>query len=227
MTYKEIMTKLGPVKHMAVEDRPRERMEQTSAQYLSDLELVMVLLGSGTKEAPIHTLAKRVLDLLDRNSNPEMEDFLRIPGIGKAKACLLSASIEMGRRCNRFLGRQILKPQDLYVQIRHYSQRMQEVFLAVALNGAHEILSTTLVSLGTVSQSLVHPREVFAPAIEKRASALIVAHNHPSGDLNPSPEDVIVTKRIQKAGEILGIPVLDHLVFSETGCYSMLQHGQM
>lgn len=227
MTYKEQLMTLGPIKRMAVEERPRERLEQTSAQHLSDLELVMVLLGSGTKEAPIHTLAKKVLDFLDLNQEVEVADFLQIQGIGQAKACLLAAALELGRRNNRYLGRQILKPQDLYLQIRHYGQKMQEVFLAVALNGAHEVLATTLVSLGTVSQSLVHPREVFAPAIEKRASALIVAHNHPSGNLNPSDEDLEVTERIKKAGALLGIPLLDHLIFSENGCYSMLQHDQL
>lgn len=227
MTYKEQLMHLGPIKHMAVEERPRERLEQTSAQHLSDLELVMILLGSGTKEAPIHALAKKVLDFLDRNQDAEVTDFMHIQGIGQAKACLLAAALELGRRNNRYLGRQILKPQDLYLQIRHYGQRMQEVFLAVALNGAHEVLATTLVSLGTVSQSLVHPREVFAPAIEKRASALIVAHNHPSGNLNPSDEDLEVTERIKRAGTLLGIPLLDHLIFSENGCYSMLQHDQL
>lgn len=227
MTYKARMRDLVSLKHMAVEDRPRERLEQSSAQHLSDLDLMMILLGSGTKTTPVHTLAKHVVDFLDHHQEAGVEDFLTIPGIGMAKACLLAAAMELGRRNNRYLGRQVLKPSDIYLQIRHYSQRMQEVFLAVSLNGAHEVLSTNVVSVGTVSQSIVHPREVFAPAIEKRASALIIAHTHPSGDLTPSPQDLEVTSRIQKAGVLLGIPVLDHLIISESGCYSLLQHEQM
>lgn len=213
------------IKHMAVADRPRERMSLYSAQKLSDQELVMVLLGSGTRELPVGKLAKSVVDLFDQKNDCSVDDLVQLPGIGRAKACLIAAALELGRRRGHMVSRMISSPKDLYPLILHYAGRMQEVFLAVSLNGAHEVLSIDVASVGTVSQALVHPREVYALAVEKRASSIIVAHNHPSRNLNPSDEDLQVTRRLTEAGEILGIPLLDHLIFSEDGYLSLRSRG--
>jgi DNA repair protein RadC len=225
MDYKQNKTETASIKEMSVNERPRERMESTSAQNLSDLELLMILLGSGGKEHPVGTIAKNLLELLDTKQDVDRVDIDKIEGIGLAKSCLVSAALELGRRRNKRTKKQIITPDDLFPLIRHYGDRQQEQFIAVDLNGAHEVLSINVVSIGTVSRTLVHPREVFSPAIEKRASAIIVAHNHPSGNLNPSPEDSDVTRRLKSAGDILGITVLDHLVFCMDGYYSFLEHG--
>jgi len=211
---------------MAAAERPRERLESFSAENLSDLELLMVLLGSGGKSRPVRSIAQDLLSMLDRNQNVSRDDIDKIDGIGLAKSCVISAALELGRRRNRSAKRQIITPADLYPLIRHYAGRLQEQFLAADLNGAHEVLSVNVVSVGTVSRTLVHPREVFADAIAQRASAIIVAHNHPSGNLTPSQEDLEITIRLKKAGELLGIRLLDHLIFSDEGYLSLLETSQ-
>lgn len=226
MNYRQCMIQNLDIKEMAAAERPRERLESFSAENLSDLELLMVLLGSGGKSRPVRSIAQDLLDLLDRKQTVSRDDIDKIDGIGLAKSCVISAALELGRRQNRSARRQIITPADLYPLIRHYAGRPQEQFLAAILNGAHEVLSINVVSVGTVSRTLVHPREVFADAIASRASAVIVAHNHPSGNLNPSQEDLEITARLKKAGDLLGIRLLDHLVFSEEGYVSLLETNQ-
>ncbi|MFA6892004.1 MAG: DNA repair protein RadC [Sphaerochaetaceae bacterium] len=226
MNYRQDPTETTDIKHMAAAERPRERLESFSAENLSDLELLMVLLGSGGKSRPVRSIAQDLLSMLDRNQNVSRDDIDKIDGIGLAKSCVISAALELGRRRNRSAKRQIITPADLYPLIRHYAGRLQEQFLAADLNGAHEVLSVNVVSVGTVSRTLVHPREVFADAIAQRASAIIVAHNHPSGNLTPSQEDLEITIRLKKAGELLGIRLLDHLIFSDEGYLSLLETSQ-
>ena len=109
--------------------------------------------------------------------------------------------------------------------IRHYADRKQEHFLCVSLNGAQEVITTRVVSVGLADRAQVHPREVFADPITDRASAIIVAHNHPSGSLEPSKEDQEITRQLKAAGETLGIRLLDHIIFNNKGCYSFLEQG--
>ena len=116
-------------------------------------------------------------------------------------------------------------PSDVFPLVAHFADLKQERFLTVSLNGAHEVIQTRTVSVGLVNRTLIHPREVFADALTDRACAIIVAHNHPSGQLTPSPEDKDITRRLRGAGELLGIPLLDHLVFSRQDFYSFVEHG--
>ena len=111
--------------------------------------------------------------------------------------------------------------------IRHYADRKQEHFLSVSLNGAHEIIAVRVVSIGLVNRTIVHPREVFADPLTDRAAAVVVAHNHPSGQVQPSMEDRDVTRRLKSAGDTLGMKLLDHVVFSTLGYYSFLEHGEL
>ncbi|MFA7119138.1 MAG: DNA repair protein RadC [Sphaerochaetaceae bacterium] len=226
MKYEENKLLNLDIKEIEVCERPRERLELNSAKNLCDLELLMILLGSGSKSRPVRLIAQDLLELLDKNLDVDREAIDKIEGIGLAKSCIISAALELGRRKGKVMKKQIISPSDLYPVISHYAQRLQEQFLAINLNGAHEVLSINVVSLGTVSRTLVHPREVFAEAIVQRASAIIVAHNHPSGNLTPSVEDLDITKRLKQAGEILGIRVLDHLIISEEGYYSLLEGQQ-
>lgn len=208
---------------MEVHDRPRERMAARGAQALSDQELLAILIGSGNKERSVTTIAREVMELLDRKSRVSQEEITSIPGLGPAKATIIIAALELGRRRLPAKRRQINTPSDLYPLVRHYASRMQEHFLAISLNGAQEVLSINVCSIGLVNRTIVHPREVFSEALAQRATAIVVAHNHPSGVLEPSTEDRDVTRRLKKAGDILGIPIIDHLIFSEEGFISMLE----
>ncbi len=211
------------IKDMAVHDRPRERMVSGGAESLSDLELLAILIGSGSKERPVNSIAKQLLEVMDKKAIVAHEDLLAIQGLGMAKTTLICAALELGRRRLPAKKRQISTPGDIYPLISHYAGRMQEHFLSVALNGAHEVLSVNVCSIGLVNRTLVHPREVFVEAVRQRATAILVAHNHPSGNLEPSVEDRDVTRRLRQAGDIIGIKVLDHLIFGEEGYFSMLE----
>jgi len=209
-------------------DRPREKLKRKGAQALSDVELMAVLLGSGTKTMDVMTLASRLLQALDgAGAMPSVGKLCEVQGVGSAKASLVVAAMEFARRRIRPHGIKIAFPPDVYPLIRHMADRRQEHFLCVSLNGANEVIAVRTVSVGLVNRALVHPREVFADPITDRASAVIVAHNHPSGNMMPSQDDMEVTRQLQKAGETLGIKLLDHLIFNQSDYHSMLEKGQL
>ena len=206
--------------------RPRERAMAQGIDRLSDLELVQAMLGSGTRNHPIHQLAGTVLRSLEAQvDGPDSGSLLAIPGIGLAKTTLLCSAMELARRLYHCERRRIRIPSDILPIIRHYGDRKQEYFLCLSLNGAHEVIRCRLVTIGLLNRTLVHPREVFADPLSDRASAVVVAHNHPSGNLEPSVEDVEITARLKQAGDILGIKLLDHLIFSDQGHCSLLERG--
>ena len=149
---------------------------------------------------------------------------MQFKGVGNAKAAIILAAIEFTRRRIKPEGFKINAPKDIFSHIRHYADRKQEHFLCAAINGANEVMSIRVVSIGLVNATQVHPREVFADPLTDRASAIIVAHNHPSGDLTPSKNDISVTQRLISAGNILGIKLLDHLIFNKQEYYSFKEH---
>ena len=208
-------------------DRPRERLERLGIEALSDKELLMLLIGSGSSRRNVEELADELLADLDRNPRLSAADIMKISGIGIAKASAIGAALELGRRRVSKRAPSISNPSDIYREIRHFSSREQESLVVVMLNGAHEVIGTFVATVGLLNKTIVHPREVFADAIRSRAAAIVIAHNHPSGNIDPSEEDKEVTIRIRKAGEILGIKVLDHLVFTEDRYYSFIEHGLM
>jgi len=209
-------------------DRPREKLLQKGAEALSDLELMAILLGKGTEGHDVMTLAGRILKILDAtNNHPALEELQKIEGIGPAKATLIAAALEFSRRRIRPEGFKISFPPDVLPLIRHYADRKQEHFLCVSLNGANEVIATRVVSVGLVNRTQVHPREVFADPITDRATAVIIAHNHPAGGLMPSKEDIEITQRLKAAGETLGIKLLDHIIFNHKGYYSFLENGKI
>ena len=207
-------------------ERPREKLQQKGPKALSDLELLAVLLGSGTKSHDVMTLAGRILKVLDKeNAEPGVKDLQKIDGVGPAKAALIAAALEFARRRIRPEGFKVTFPPDVLPLIQNYADRKQEHFICISLNGANEVINTRVVSVGLVNKTQVHPREVFADPITDRASAVIVAHNHPAGGLTPSREDIQITTRLKDAGEILGIKLLDHIIFNHKGYYSFLEKG--
>ncbi len=207
-------------------ERPREKLRKKGVQALSDVELLAVLLGSGSRGHNVMVLADRLLQVLDvAGSAPDMDSLCNVSGVGAAKASLIMAALEFSRRRIRPRGIKIAHPPDVYPLIRHMADRRQEHFMCISLNGAHEVIAIRTVSMGLVNRALVHPREVFADPITDRAASVIVAHNHPSGNLIPSRDDLAVTRQLKAAGQTLGISVLDHVIFNSETYYSFLEKG--
>ena len=215
------------IKEIPKSDRPREKLQHKGAEALSDLELMAILLGSGTKSHDVMKVASRILKTLDGTKKPSIEELLKIEGVGLAKATLIAAALEFARRRIRPEGLRISFPPDVLPLIKHYADRKQEHFICISINGANEVITSRVVSVGLVNRTQVHPREVFADPITDRASAIIVAHNHPSGSLNPSKEDFEITKQLKSAGETLGIRLLDHIIFNHKGHYSFMENKEL
>ncbi len=205
----------------------RERLLKNGAASLSDVELLAILLRTGAIGNDVRKLSRMALKCVDRDSLNEIEMSLRsIKGMGDTKISTLLAAFELGRRYYGFAQMRITKPTDIIKMVQHYAIRPQEQFICVSLNGAHEILKTRVVTVGLLNRTLVHPREVFAGPLSDRAAAIILCHNHPSGNLEPSQEDLLLTNRLYDAGEILGIHVLDHLILTPNGAFlSFVQEG--
>jgi DNA repair protein RadC len=217
----------GPL-DLSVEQRPRERLINKGPTSLSDAELLAVLLNTGIKGKNVSCLAAELLGLLDRNREiPPIEELLNLSGMGSSKACAIAAMLEFGRRRWGVTGSTVKYPEEIFSLVRHYADRKQERFISLSLNGAHEVMAVRVVTIGLVNRTIVHPREVFADLIQDRAAAFIVAHNHPSGRVFPSPEDDDITDRLLKASEILGLHFLDHLIFSETAWWSYRQNDKL
>ena len=210
------------------DDRPREKLLRKGAPALSDQELLAVLLGKGTPGMDVMTLAGKLARLIDEKGlKVTAEDLTQFEGVGDAKATLILAAIEFTRRRIKPDGAKIQTPADLLPHVRHYADRKQEHFICATINGANEILNIRVVSIGLIDRSPVHPREVFADAVADRASGIIVAHNHPAGGLEPSASDIAITSQLKAAGAIVGIELLDHIIFNRSGYFSFLESGQL
>ncbi len=229
MRYERRTIDFKSIKEMPPEDRPREKLKAMGPFGLSDIELVCLILGSGQRGRPVQDMAQDLLDLMDEKGSAGLsgKDIETIPGIGGAKASTICACLELGRRFSFTKSRSCKDPSSVFDLVRHYGDRQQEHFLVILLNGAHELMGVNLVTVGLVNRTLVHPREVFSEALKGRATAVILAHNHPSGNLEPSPDDLEVTFRIRKAGQLLGIEVLDHIIFSSDGYRSLMETGEL
>ncbi len=214
--------------HLPRIDRPREKLMAKGAGALSDVELLAVLLGSGTRKWGVLALASRVLRAVDgRLNEATVEQLEAIPGIGCAKACQITAAVEFVRR-QISRGRPCVRSAaDVLPYVLRIRHEKQEHFVCLSLNGANEVLAARVVTVGLLDTNQVHPREVFADPIADRAASVIFAHNHPSGTLQASPEDLALTQRLVKAGQLLGIRVLDHLILTEAGYLSLKQEGRI
>lgn len=216
------------LKSLSGGDGPRERIAQYGPEREADAELLKALLGSGSRGIPVEAIAKKLLNYFDHsNTRPDYAQLLTLPGLGSAKAAQVVAAWEFCRRRMRPAANAVRTPEELLPLIRHYADREQEHFLSIPVNGAHEVIGIYVVSIGLVNRTLVHPREVFRPALQHSAAALLCAHNHPSGHLDPSEEDHDITLRLIRAGTLLGIPLLDHLIFSGKRYYSFLGEGMI
>ena len=214
------------IKNIPKNERPREKLLARGAQVLRDEELIAVLLGRGTQQYEIMSIAEKVLPVIDEKGTAlTVEDLCKLDGIGEAKAASILAAVEFTRRRVKPGGIRINEPPDIVPHIRHYADRNQEHFICVSVNGANEVINIRVVTIGLIDRSTVHPREVFADAITDRASSVILAHNHPIGDISPSREDIETTKRLRRAGEIMGITVLDHIILQHNEYFSFVENG--
>jgi DNA repair protein RadC len=208
------------------EDRPREKLQLKGAKALSDVELLAILIGMGNAKHDVMTLAVKVLKSIDNNGGiPDLEQLQKIEGIGLAKAALITAAIEFTRRRIRPEGTKVRFIPDLLPLLTNYADRKQEHLLCISLNGAQEVITTRVVTIGLADKTMIHPREVFADPITDRAIAIILAHNHPSGLPEASSADIIMTKKIADAGMTLGIKLLDHVIFNSRGYFSFEEKG--
>ena len=196
--------------------RPREKLQARGAEALSDYELLMAIIGSGTQYADVTKLAREVQKLLkEKGSELAYEDLLNVKSLGPAKATNIMAGFELWRRQFEVSERPIIdSPEKAVEQLVDIRDKKQEYFVCLTLDGANRLIAKRIITIGTLTASLVHPREVFAEAISDRAASIVVAHNHPSGNLEPSDADTLITERLREAGSLLGVPLVDHIIVS-------------
>jgi len=210
------------------QDKPREKLLAKGAQALKDYELLAILLGSGTQGKDVIKLSKEIASLLDSNfEGLTLERLTMIHGLGNAKAMQILSAIELSRRYLIKQNVKITSAEEVYRELSEYVHKKQEYFLAITLDGANHIIEKRVITVGTVNQSLVHPREVFADAICDRAASIIIAHNHPSGQLFPSSADRQVTQRLKEVSKMVGIELLDHVIISNEGYFSFDEEGML
>jgi len=210
------------------EERPREKLKARGAASLSNRELLAILLNNGIHGKNVKELAGDLLKCLEKSKEiPSIAEMSLLTGMGQAKACAITAMLEFGRRRFGAFSARIKHPSDIFTLVRHYADRKQEQFISLSLNGAHEVLSVRIVTIGLVNKTIVHPREVFADIIQDRAAAFCVAHNHPSGQLVSSLEDEEITSRLSASAHILGLHFVDHIIFSQTGWWSFKENGKL
>ncbi len=204
-------------------ERPRERLLRYGPTKLATAELLAILLRTGTKAQSVLGVAESVLKAFpgDVLAAATVVNLKRVPGVGEVKALEIVAALELGRRALGGLGSvPILSGQDVWERMEEWRASKKEHFVAFYLNTQNIVLKTEVVSIGTINASLMHPREVFEPAVRLSAASVLIAHNHPAGSLLPSEEDRAVTHRLAAAGELLGISLLDHVIVTAKGYYS-------
>lgn len=203
----------------------REKVLEHGISFPFDEELIMLILGSGTKEIPVDVLAGRIYEVItDSNPDEIIKNLLDIKGVGVSKAIAIAAALELGRRKYTYQKAVIRSPCDLIPFVRNFAVSNKEHFLVVTLNGGHEIIQIHVASVGTLNKTIIHPREIFYEAIKENAAAIIVCHNHPSGNCNPSADDIETTEILIKASKIIGIELLDHIIIDCEHYFSFVEH---
>jgi DNA repair protein RadC len=218
------------IREMPKVERPREKLIEKGPENLKDEELLAILLRTGTKEKSALDLAKQILKKFPKKKFQKLryEDLIKIKGIDKAKACTILAAIEFTKRILK-LGEETLPKiesvKDVIAQISYLREKTREHLVALYLNARNEVVFKKHLFVGTLDANICHPREIFKHALEKNAASVILVHNHSSGDPTPSKADLEITKRIQEAGKIMGIDVLDHVIISKNKIFSFKEKG--
>lgn len=215
------------VRDLPIEERPRERLQRIGVDNLSTQELLALIIEKGGKGQTVLTVAQNLLanfGNLQNIKNASLEELQKVKGIGFATACKLQAAFKLGEKAELQItkyGEKIESPETVFnIFKKEIGGKKKESFYIISLTTRNNLISVDKVSTGTLSASLAHPREVFISAIKNSASSVIIVHNHPSGDSQPSEDDLEITKRLVEAGKILGIDVVDHIIISKDNYFS-------
>lgn len=204
-------------------ERPREKLVKYGPGKLSNSELLAILLGTGIKGTNVIQLANKILKKFGGNKITDLscEDLKKISGLGPVKACEIVACFELGKRLLKDKKAiLILSPEAVWQELKDIRDHKKEHFVVFYLDTRNQIIKKEIISIGSLNANLVHPREVFEPAVKNLAAQIIVAHNHPSGDIEPSNDDIEITKRLVESGRILGIEIIDHIIVTRNGFLS-------
>lgn len=210
------------IQELFKEDKPRERLLLKGRKALKNRELIALILESGSKQYPLMTVAKSLETLLEKEqlNALDIKKLTEVSGVGISKACQIIAAFELaGRFYVESEKPQITSSDDVVPLLKEYADKNQEHFLTITLDGSKHLIGVHLTFIGTLNFSVFHPREVFATACTDRADTIIVAHNHPSGNIMPSVEDQLVTKQLREVGRMMGIELVDHIIFTKKNGY--------
>jgi DNA repair protein RadC len=229
------MNQYIPIKDLAPDDRPREKMQDKGREVLSNAELLAILIGSGTSKKSAVQLCQEILAHVNNDLNKlallSVKELMRFKGIGEAKAISIAAALELGRRRKPSVfskEKAIKSSKDVFEQmLPYFSDKEHEEFYVVNLSRANQIKSVELISKGGVSGTIADGKIIFKKALEQTASAIILCHNHPSGNLSPSKSDIDLTRRLIEFGKYIDLQVLDHLIITNEGFYSFADEGLM
>jgi DNA repair protein RadC len=221
------------IKHLAKDDRPREKLMEQGRAVLSNAEILAILIGSGTKETSAVKLCQEILASVENDLNKlarlTVHDLTKFKGIGTAKAVTIAAALELGRRKQTLVAkndRQITSARDVYqLMIQRLHDLNHEEFYILLLSRSNQVKSIELISKGGISGTVVDGKLVFKAALAQAASAIILCHNHPSGNLKPSQADIQLTKKLKEFGNMIDLPVLDHLIITDESYYSFADEG--
>ncbi|MEX2410538.1 MAG: DNA repair protein RadC [Candidatus Paceibacterota bacterium] len=217
------MTKIKDIPKI---DRPREKMVKKSEKALSDFELIQVLVGSGVSGSDVGQISKEILKKFKDNfENISLESLQSIKGMSLAKSAKIISAIEISKRFLTKDEHVIKKAEDVLSLVSEIRDKKQEYFICITLDGASRLINRRTITIGTLNASLVHPREVFADALVDRAAGVIFVHNHPSGNTEPSQEDIEITHQLMESGKILGIEIVDHIIVTKTRFSSFKDSG--
>lgn len=222
------------LKELPVLERPRERLINVGVENLSDEELLSIILKTGSKEMSVKELAAYILSSLggiENLKNIKYHEVKKIKGIGEAKACMLVALSEIARRMNRkvasLMGVKLNTPLKIFEFYKSKINDDQEQFYCIYLDASKKVIEEKLLFIGTVNYSLVHPRDIFKEAYLLNATGIICVHNHPSGEVRPSKEDINLTIRLKEIGVLMGVRVIDHIIIGDDKYYSFLENGKI
>jgi len=216
------------IKDLPKIERPREKLIQYGPARLSNSELLAIILRSGKKGENVIDLANKILKKFKAENLPAVsfDELKEFPNLGPAKACEILACFELGKRLLKGkIAGLYLRPEDVWKELRDIRDHKKEHFVIFFLDSRNQEIKREIISVGSLNANLVHPREVFEPAVKNLAAQVILAHNHPSGDPEPSEEDLELNKRLVEAGKILGIEVIDHIIIGKVGFLSFKEKG--